>query len=94
MWKRLIAGWPIGKGCISPWGVGSLFKSTLSNVPTYFTSLFPIPASVAKRIEKLQCDFLWGGISEEFKYHLVNWDRVCSPIFEGGLGIQSLRMFN
>jgi len=27
---------------------------------------------VANRIEKLQRDFLWGGIKEEFKFHLVN----------------------
>ena len=45
---------------------------------------------MAKRIEKLQRDFLWGGLSEEFKYHLVSWDKVCSPIFEGGLEIKNL----
>jgi hypothetical protein len=49
---------------------------------------------VAKRIEKLQRDFLWGRLSEEFKYHLVSWDKVCSPIFEVGLGIKNLRVFN
>jgi hypothetical protein len=42
----------------------TLIKSTLSNLPTYFLSLFPIHASVANRIEKLQWDFLWGGIDE------------------------------
>jgi hypothetical protein len=26
-----------------------------------------------------------------FKFHLVEWDRVCSPIDEGGLGIQNMR---
>jgi hypothetical protein len=35
-----------------------LIKSTLSNLPTYLLSLFPIPADVAKRIEKIQQDFL------------------------------------
>jgi hypothetical protein len=24
-------------------------------------------------LEKLQRDFLWGGIGDEFKFHLVNW---------------------
>ena len=50
MEKRL-AGWKslyLSKG-----GRVTLIKSTLSNLPTYFLSLFPIPASVAKRIEKL-----------------------------------------
>jgi len=36
----------------------TLIKSTLSNLPTYFLSLFLIPTSVANRIEKLQRDFL------------------------------------
>jgi hypothetical protein len=84
-WKRLY----LSKG-----GRVTLIKSTLSNLPTYFLSLFPIPSSVASRIEKLHRDFLWGGIGEEFKYHLVSWSKVCSPISEGGLGIRNLRIFN
>jgi len=71
-----------------------LINSTLSNLPTYFLSLFSIPTRVANRFEKLQRDFLWGEIGEEFKYHLVRWDKVCSPISEGGLGIRNLRNFN
>lgn len=42
---------------------------------------------VANRIEKLRRDFSWGGLDEEFKFHLVSWFKVCSPIFEGGLGV-------
>jgi hypothetical protein len=50
--------------------------------------------SVVNRIEKLQRDFLWGGLGEEFKYHLVSWPKVCTLIFEGGLGIRNLLRFN
>lgn len=35
----------------------TLIKSTLSNIPTYLLSLFPIPAMVASWIEKLHWDF-------------------------------------
>jgi len=84
-WKRLY----LSKG-----GRVTLIKSTLSNLPTYFLSLFPIPSSVASRIEKLHRDFLWGGIGEEFKYHLINWSKVCFPVSDGGLGIRNLRTFN
>jgi hypothetical protein len=69
-------------------------KSSLTNLPTYHLSLFPISRSVAVCIEKLQRDFLWGGIGEEFKYHLVSWLKVCTPISKGGLGIRNLLMFN
>jgi hypothetical protein len=50
----------------------TLIKSTLSNLPTYFMFLFPLSVGVANHIEKLQCDFLWGGIGDEFKFHFVN----------------------
>jgi hypothetical protein len=79
---------------LSKGGKVTLMKSTHSNLPTYYLSFFPIPVCVANRIEKLQQDFLWGGIGKEFKYHLVNWAKVCSPTSEGGLGIRNLRMFN
>jgi hypothetical protein len=39
-----------------------LIKSTLSNLPTYFLSLFRLPVSIANRIEKLYRDFLWKNI--------------------------------
>jgi hypothetical protein len=48
-WKRLY----LSKG-----GRVTLIKSTLSNLPTYFLSLLPIPSSAASRIEKLHRDFL------------------------------------
>jgi hypothetical protein len=79
---------------LSKEGRVTLIKSTISNLSTYFLSLFPIPVRVAIRIEKLQRDFLWGGIGDEIKHHLVRWDKVCSPISEGGLEIRNLRAFN
>ena len=84
-WKRLY----LLKG-----GSVTLIKSTLANLPTYYLSLFPLLVSVAKRIEKLQCNFLWGGIGKEFKYHLMKWSMVCTSIKEGGLGIRNLLVFN
>jgi hypothetical protein len=57
-------------------------------------SLFPLPVCVANRIGKLQLDFLCGGLGVEFKFHLPSWTKVCSLIFEGGLGAQNLMMFN
>ena len=84
-WKRLY----LSKG-----GRVTLIKSTLSNLPTYFLSLFPIPASVANRIERLQRNFLWGSLGDDPKIHLVKWASVCAPISLDGLGIRKLSLFN
>uniref|UniRef100_A0A2N9GD12 Reverse transcriptase zinc-binding domain-containing protein n=1 Tax=Fagus sylvatica TaxID=28930 RepID=A0A2N9GD12_FAGSY len=61
-WKRLY----LSKG-----GKLTLIKSTLSSIPTYFLSLFPIPARVANHLEKLQRDFLWCGMDEKPKKMVV-----------------------
>jgi hypothetical protein len=68
--ERRLASWK--RVYLSKGGRITLIKSTLSNLPTYFMFLFLIPASVANRIEKLYHDFLWGGMGDEFKFHLVS----------------------
>jgi hypothetical protein len=90
--ERRLASWK--RMYLSKGGRVTLIMSTLSNLPMYFLSLFPIPTSVANSIEKLHRDFLWGGVGEEVKYHLVSWSKVCSPISEGGLGIRNFRILN
>jgi hypothetical protein len=39
---------------------------------------------VANRLDKLQRDFLWGGIGDEAKFHLVNWNKICTPCIQVG----------
>jgi len=90
--KRQLAGWK--KLYLSKGGLLTLIKSTLSNLFTYYFLLFPIAVSVATRLERLQRDFLWGGIGDEVKFHLVNWHKICNPIKSGGLVVQNLIQFN
>ena len=57
-------------------------------------SLFPIPSSVAAWIKKLQKEFLWGIVSDEFKFHLVDWKQVSEPLQVGRRGVCHLHSFN
>ena len=84
-WKRLY----LSKG-----GRLTLIKSTLSNLPTYYLSLFPLPMSVAWWIEKLQRDSMWGGIDDSPKFHLLHLKHVCEPLNNGGIGIRNFAVFN
>ena len=49
---------------------------------------------MANKLEKMQLDFSWGGSVEEFKFHSVDENVVCSPLNFGGLGIWKLSNFN
>ena len=90
--ERRIAGWK--RLYLSNGGKLTLIKSSLSNLPTYFLPLFHLPSEVANRLKKLQRDFLWNGMGDQPKFHLVNWAKVCEPIQNGGLGVKYLRFFN
>ncbi|RVX02247.1 putative ribonuclease H protein [Vitis vinifera] len=54
-------------------------------MPIYQMSIFRMPKMVARRLEKVQRDFLWGGGHMEGKTHLVNWEVVCTDKAKGGL---------
>ncbi|RVW90342.1 putative ribonuclease H protein [Vitis vinifera] len=66
----------------------------MASMPVYQMSLFRMPNSVARRLEKLQRDFLWGGGNLERKAHLVKWEVVCGDKEKGGLGIRKLTLLN
>jgi len=75
-------------------GGALLIRSTLSSIPSYFLSLFPLLVDIARRLELLQRDFLWDGPGREPILHLVNWKTVCCPVPRGGLGIKNLMLFD
>ena len=90
--RRRLALWK--RQYISKGGRITLIKSTLASIPIYQLSLFRMPKSVAKRLEKLQRDFLWGGGRMERKVHLIKWEVVCTHKVNGGLGIRKIDLLN
>ncbi|KAJ9682385.1 hypothetical protein PVL29_018325 [Vitis rotundifolia] len=90
--RKKLACWK--RQYISKGGRLTLIKSTLASSPIYQLSLFRMPKLVAKRLEKIQRDFLWGGGSLEKKIHLINWEVVCTQKAKGGLGIRKIETLN
>ncbi|KAK3188114.1 hypothetical protein Dsin_027675 [Dipteronia sinensis] len=64
-----------------------LIKAVLSNIPTYYMSVFKMPIEVTQKIERLQWEFFWGDGIEKRKIHTADWDTVCMSKSKGGLGI-------
>ena len=60
----------------------------------FFFIVIYILIAMAARFERIQRNFLWGSSEGSFKYPLVAWDKVCSPIEMGGLGIRNVVSFN
>ncbi|CAL8989771.1 unnamed protein product [Prunus brigantina] len=84
-WKRAF---------LSRGGRLTLIQAVLSSIPTYYMSLFKMPASVVNKLEKLMRSFLWEGVEEGKRDHLVKWERVANSKDEGGLGVGSLKEKN
>lgn len=92
MFERRLAGWK--KNFLSKGGRYTLIRTTLMNLPIYFLSTITIPVKVAKKLEAIECCFLWGDEEGNRKYHLVNWGDIKKPIMQGGLGIKSIVELN
>lgn len=61
-----------------------------SAIPTYSMQTALLPKGVVESIEKMNRRFLWGGNEDKRALHLVNWDSVCKPVAQGGLGIRRM----
>ena len=68
-----------------------LIKYVLSNLPIYYLSMFPMPATVASKIDQHLRSFVWSGNEERHKICNVSWATVTLPKHVGGLGIGSVR---
>ncbi|KAJ9535293.1 hypothetical protein OSB04_un001605 [Centaurea solstitialis] len=71
-----------------------LINSVLASISVYWASLFLLPVSVIKEVEKLLRSFLWNGGEAVNGKAKVAWKVVCLPRDKGGLGVRDLRKWN
>lgn len=71
-----------------------LALSVLSSMQVYWASVFILPISISKEIEKLIRNFIWSGVDLAQGKSKVAWRDVCRPKREGGLGIRPLHAWN
>ncbi|GLT80127.1 hypothetical protein SLA2020_515820 [Shorea laevis] len=65
-----------------------LVQSITSSIPIYTMQTVLLPRKTCAAIDSLNRKFLWGSDQNAHKPHLVNWNDVCLPRKQGGLGLR------
>lgn len=86
---RKLLGWQ--RKLLSPGGRLTLIKHVLTAIPLYTVAVIQLPKQTIKDIEQRMARFFWGFSEGKPKLHWASWNKLCYPVDEGGLGIQSLK---
>jgi hypothetical protein len=71
-----------------------MIKSVLQAIPSYVMSIYLIPESTIRDIERMMNSFWWGGGANNKGIKWLAWDRMTYPKSQGGLGFRDLHTFN
>ena len=71
-----------------------LIKSVAQAVPLYTMRCFLLPNNLYDELTRVIKQFWWRQTENEKKISWLNWDMVCKPKDNGGLGFRELRSFN
>jgi hypothetical protein len=91
IWKR-INSWR-GRS-LSRAGKEVMIKSVLQAIPSYVMSIYLLPDSTIKDIERMMNSFWWGGGANNKGIRWLTWDRMIQPKAQGGMGFRDLHAFN
>lgn len=80
--------------CLSYAGKMQLIASVLSAMQQYWASVYILPVTVIKDLEKIFKRFLWSSGKSAKGKARVAWKYVCRPKDQGGLGFRPLKKWN
>ncbi|CAO2830753.1 unnamed protein product [Amaranthus hypochondriacus] len=63
-------------------------------ISAYWCQMFILPRKVINIVNSICRSFFWFGVQENHKTGNVNWEEVCRPKREGGLGTRNLEVWN
>lgn len=79
---------------LSQAGRTTLVSFMLQSIPLYTFSCFKVPEAICNKIDVISEAFLWGHELGVKKMHLLNWDKLCKPKKEGGVGLKKFSFMN
>jgi hypothetical protein len=71
-----------------------LINFSLTNSSIYHMSMFLLPKTVIKRMDRGRRKFFWQGSKMKKSYHLIKCDKICRAKKNGGLSIKDPRKLN
>ncbi|XP_062094172.1 uncharacterized protein LOC133800235 [Humulus lupulus] len=71
-----------------------LIHLVLFGLRNYWMSIFVLPQSIIKEVERLCRGFLWGVNGNRCKIHMASREKVCLPKAYGGLGLKNGQIWN
>ena len=89
--SKRVMGWK--EKHISKAGWEVLIKTIAQAIPTYSMSLFKIPKTFSDGINSALSKYWWGQTNDEKKIHLINWGRLCTSKWKGGMGFRDIHAF-
>ena len=91
VWTKL-QGWK--EKLLSQVGREVLLKAVVQAIPNFAMSYFMLPVGLCNDIEMLIRKFWWGKRGGQRRIHWKNWETLCKPKFDRGMGFKDLVRFN